>query len=663
MALTYNGIPLVYGRTNHHIMGPEKDPSGTDQTLTVIKLKTTAILYVNSLSPSILLPPGELGTDLNVGQLIARIRHLLTTPRRPLYYDFLSLPGTTTGLPPSAIINLPDGVDDANGPWPDPDACSVTYTTNDCLEITWACTVKLRDCGFGTVVDGPISLRWEDQISWDEKFAATYQRVGTCIISSRSAQSIDEIRRNVIAPRVAPGFRRVRSQYTMSRDNLRCDFQFTDRQIRYAPPYPAVEMEITQSESFPLLGGMRVGEVRVIMSGVQNANVRDLAVWALTIARSRMLAANPLMSSKGTVVNGNSAPVLQSRETTEGIEIAVTMPYKAPPKKVQTQQSAAGSSFWGGIGGLLIGGPLGAIVGAGVGAMGGGQASPTQQGADPAKHPPFPWLGYGTSPTSNENPIGYATWAEPTGQINAPADGVGLAPAIALFGALLNDPCSVALASTPYAGAQTAELRTTVNLFNTGAGGGQGAPESVFDAQLVASTSAFNASQYPQLIASAAESALYEFDDEPGTYDLWQCFNEYITDGGNVVIPQTDPAGVNLEVRHSSQMVTLRKRWAATRTGAPPRVPPTTEVANWVLTREYVGLREFKVAPDGVSIQYEVKGIYEYEALNPALVNLYAEIPPFLSSATLTSLKGWFDGIGELVGTPNGALPIQNPPT
>lgn len=667
MSLIYNGVPLVYGQTDHHIMGPEKDPSGTDQLLTVIKLRTRCLLYINSASPSGVpqLPPAIAGTDFNVGQLIARIRHLLTTPRRPLYYDFISLPGTTSGLPASAIINLPDGLDDGNGPWPDEDAISVTYTTADCLEITWGCTVKLRDCGFG-VTNGPISLRWEDSLTWDKYFAATYSRVGSMIISSRSALKVDDIRRDTIAPRVAPGFWRQKSSYTCSRDGLRCDFSFTDVQIRHAPPYPAVDMEIVQSETWPLPGGLRLGEVAVAMNGVQNANPRELMFWAMTVAYARVFAGNPLSSSKGQVVGGQSVPVVRCRETNTGIDVSVVVPYKCAVKKKQEKQASATGVFWGGIFGAAIGGPVGSIIGSGIGNLAGGLAAPTQEGRDPTNFPVLPWLGFGTSPATPTNPAGYATWANATGSINGPADGVGLAPAVSLYAAMLQDPCGAALASTPFANSSTAELRTTVNTFNTSLSG-SGGTTSVFDSQLSASLSGYNAAQYPNTSTASGDTSLYTFDDEPGVYDLWQCFTEYITDPGVIVIPTCNPTGLNIAIRHSSEMVTIRKRWAATRTGAQPALPPTNPAdANLILTGEYVGLLNMEVAPDGVSVKYEVKGVYEYQALDPSKVKKLAEIPPYLSTAELIGQRGWFDGVGELTGAPPGGSGggggILNPP-
>lgn len=631
-------------------MGPEKDPSGTDQLWTTVRIMARSLLYVNQLT-GIGIIPAELGTDQNVAQLLTRIRHLLTAPRRALYYDFLSLPGTTAGLPPSAIINLPDGTDDANGPWPDESAFSVVYTTYNCLEVTWACTVRIRDCGLG-VPDGPISLRWEDSLTFDNNFKATYRRVGTCIISRRSPVLMDEVRRNTIAPRVAPGFRRTSSNYTLSRDGLRCDFMFQDEQLRFAPPYPASKMEITQSETFPLVGGMRQGEVTVAMSGFQNANVRDLAFWAMTVCKSKVWASTPLQTPKGVVVGTKAPPIIRVRETEESVDVVVTIPYQSPPKQTTELQSGPGNGFWGGLIGFAIGGPTGLLLGSGIGGLSGGTASPTKEGRDPTTQPVFPWIGAGTSPPSAVNPLGFAPWANVTGSLVGPADGVGLAPAVSLFAALLQDPCGAELRSVPNASDPTVTLRTNVNIYNTPSGGGQGGDPPVYDAQLTASVSQFPASQYPSVPTGSGNTSLYSFDNEPGVYDFWQCADEYHEDPGVIVLPTCNPSGTNIAIRHSSQMLMLRRRWAASRTGAPPAIPPKDlNNVNLIYTGGYVAPSELRVAADGVSVQYEVCGVYEYYALDASLVNKLACIPPFLSEAALVAQSDWLTPTLELTGS------------
>jgi hypothetical protein len=107
-------------------------------------------------------------------------------------------------------------------------------------------------------------------------------------------------------------------------------------------------------------------------------------------------------------------------------------------------------------------------------------------------------------------------------------------------------------------------------------------------------------------------------------------------------------------------MITLNKRWTASRTGSKPQIPPRINPdANWVYVSGYDGLPDLKVAPDGVSIQYQVEGVYTYQALNPATVTRDAESAPFLNSTALTAQKGWFATVVDLSNTVLQSLPFS----
>jgi len=402
MALTYNGISFTYPRVEVHSMGSSLDPSNSDQTFTTIHLKAKGIINL-ALSPAI-------PADGDAGATLARIRHLLTTPRCPLYYDLTSPPGAAG---PNPVLNIPTGRDDANGPFPDPmGALDVTYTTPSTLEVAWGVTVRLRDCdGQGSAA--PLSLRWEDTIQFDNTWKATYRRTGTLIVSSLDPRAIDVYRRNNLAPAVPPGFARESASYTISRDGLRCDFVFVDGQIRYAPPYPCIDLDIVQQENSPNLGGMRKGEIHVRVRGVVNANPADMYYWAVAAGMTRLFASYPLGAATGKIPGST---VFRLNERKDAVEADFSISYKVPP----TAAVAA----------------LGRLAGLG----------------PRARVTPLPWLGFATTPASPFNlysgpgpAAGYAPFADPTSPLSpGPADGKMLAPAVSLFAALLRDPCGSA---------------------------------------------------------------------------------------------------------------------------------------------------------------------------------------------------------------------------
>lgn len=438
MALYYNGINFIDVNTTTHVMGPMKDPSGSDQLFTRIDIKARTLLNISYLPSTIL----DFGKD--AGGILARVRHYLTQPRCPMYYDLQSTTRAqafASGNDRSAIINIPDGRDDAGGPWPDPTAITVAYTTPNTLEIYWACTVQVKDCetdssnesSILTTSQNPISLRWEDSLSWDETWKATYTRSGTCIISSRQRRTMDWFRRNRLNMTVCAGFRRTNAKYLVSKDGLRCDFNFTDVQIRFAPPYPSVKMTINQSETAPTQGGMKKGAVAVEMTGIQNANVVDLSRWALLILKARVFASNPVMFQG--VVPGIMN--LETTETQDDVTVRATCSYKVNPGNQRNTGVISTAKKWGSyVGKSLVLGPVGAGLSALI-----KPPQKTQQNKTPVGESPWPWVGYGTSPTTLNNPIGWATWANPYASISGPDSGLGMAEAVSLFVAVLNDPC------------------------------------------------------------------------------------------------------------------------------------------------------------------------------------------------------------------------------
>ena len=128
----------------------------------------------------------------------------------------------------------------------------------------------------------------------------------------------------------------------------------------------------------------------------------------------------------------------------------------------------------------------------------------------------------------------------------------------------------------------------------------------------------------------------------PGAYDYWQCLNEYVTDPGNIVLPVCDPNGVNIIVNTTSDRRTLRRRWAACRDGATPTVPPVdVGDPNWVPTQQYDGVVDGRILPDGVTVRYEIKGIYEYQALDVSKTDRQCEFGPYTDRDTLKTLVGW----------------------
>lgn len=170
-------------------------------------------------------------------------------------------------------------------------------------------------------------------------------------------------------------------------------------------------------------------------------------------------------------------------------------------------------------------------------------------------------------------------------------------------------------------------------------------------AALQIAASGLLASQYPATEVSTDNKGLTTWDGEPAAYDHWQCLNEYIDEPGVAVLPSSKPESPNVKVVYGSRSITLIRRWAAKRTGAPPRFPPPIVMStvdptqvdnNWV----YIGgdgpqVRELGIASNGVSIIYEASGTYVFQAIDADKVEYLASVPPSLSAPTMVAVSKW----------------------
>lgn len=647
--LRYNNLELSYALTISHEMGPVTDDSHTDQTLTSIRIACSSII-----TPGLL--PAIAG-ESDPAAILTRIRHLLTQPRAPIYYALDTN---------QAVVNLPGGRDDANGPWPDERAITVQYTTPDTILVTFSVEVRIKDCGTQNP-SAPLSIRWEDSFSMDERFRARWDRRGTAILSSRSTFTADYMRRNWIAPVVAPGFARTGASYTLSRDGLRVDFQFVDEQIRWAPPYPATNMTIVQSESTTESGqGMRFGSVVVDLEGSIGADPTDLLRIAARVAVARIAAAKPQLILNGTVFGKTE---VKTQEDRDSVRLTLARSYRIVPTTAASSANTEGIN-WGRLSVLTTAaGGAGAAfaLGSEVGERAFGTKreleNTTQQGQPAASTPiNFDWIGYGTSagtpatrrayPAGPNKPAGFADWAQPSGQINTFPDGdTPLAQAVGLWAAALRDPCGTALANTPSASfgttTQAPTIKTTVSLTNSSAAGNTGQPY-ITTAAITAAYTNLASSEYPTTIGDNDVPTQYTAELAPGHYTTWQCLNEYSYDTGNVVVPVCSPTGTNVAIQHSSRLPILRKRWVAEREGSPPLLPAIDVGDNWVLIDEERGLRENRKAEDGQTWVYRCEGVYVYAALDPSTTRTveFADSAPFIVPKGMTSpIRGWTNNL------------------
>lgn len=575
------------------------DPSNTDQLYTVMKLSVQAVL-----NPALL--PSGIGES--PAATVARIRHYLTAPRRPLLFSV----GDT-------IINLPGGIDDANGPFPDDGAFAVTMFSPTSFLVSWSCTVRLVDCDTGGSVPAYLSNRWTETNTYDENWYATNKLNGLLIVSSRGFNSPDDLR-GLVTPGVAAGFRRISADYKLSEDGLHYNYSFVDRQLSKVPPFPATKMAGRQVESTTVNGGKRHGEINLTLTGPPNIPPRDLMNAGIRIAMNRVWASGPLTTGKQLVIDGSITENLDDTANDVSINLRWMMaPIVGRELGAKPANPSALAGFGAGAGGGVVGsGGVGGGIGAGL--LGGGAAwvtSPGPGAAGPAQN--------ATPTQQNKNPAGMATYA---GWLGSPIAGsnptVGIAPPlrgltdnVKMVAAALRDPCGSSFTltgSTPGFGDNS--------LVGTSDDGGN-VSLSTFD---------------PQFPPDDTQ-ALYSTDDTPGVYDIYQITSHYRLHTGKALLPPpTDDSLCAFPQVHGAYM-TCKVEWAATRRGAPPTIPGVNFGAqgdNAILLDSDYSPDGLDLAGDGVSVVYKAAGWLLFGFKDWKQISTAAPIPPFLDFGALS---------------------------
>lgn len=694
--VSYNGVTLPYALTKVHQTGPVMDPSRSDEMCIKIRLEAEGLVTYDSALP--LVPAGSIGGGTPTAETVLKyIRHRLCQPRQELIYDTEIGPASATSR--NTLINIVGGRDHAGGPFPDDAAIDVQLTTEGCFWIKFAVETYIRECNqlFTGVesVSEPLSIRWEESIEFTETFQCVLTRTGTAVISSLSTISIDTVRRSWVTPAIPYGFGRKTARYMMSRDGLRCDFQFVDEQLQFAPPAPATHMQIVQSEETAPTGvGLRTGTISCNVVGALGADPKALQQIAAQVVNFRLGRSAPARSTTGLILG---ATKFATTETRDGVSVVLVRTYKTGVRNdTPTPRGVRGwvaGGLAGGAAGAAIAGPAGAAIGGVLGAAAGAlwdvpPASAAPAGVVPSLPNNFEWVGAGTTVRD-----GYQPWASPanrtpSGIVGTSPSGLGWARAVGFFAAVLRDPCGDTMLTTPLAGPSrppagdgyagvaaavpsgspvfstlvsvpaTAGSPTAALGFLSPGGattgvttavGSPGLPSLQEDATAAPTTQAlvtavlgsFSSTEVPA--DTTIVNPLTAADLAPGLYSLWQCYNEFDTDQGNVVVPTCNPSAPLVQIKHSTNVLTFRKKWTACKMGSPPALPAEDQGRNLVLVRKFVGLPNVVITANGTVTEYRIDGVYEYVALDPEVVKTFADSPPFLAPTWADKVYDWAD--------------------
>lgn len=398
--------------------------------------------------------------------------------------------------------------------------------------------------------------------------------------------------RPLATPPLIADYQRIKSSYNLSMDGTILDFSFDDVERDRLPPFPATKA----SGQFTVqvkLGARRFGTVSVHLEGPKGVSRLDLMVRALQMCYSKMW---PEMTGQSRL---NPIGMTVKEDMFEPI-VDVTMTAELTPILGSSSSGALTSA-------------TSAAVRAGI-ALG---AGPT---------PPGPVA----MPTVGLPPAG-------VGQGRP-----GIAPPTrkrlqALLAAAFRDPCACE------------GYESTMSTGNRGVS---------FDRQMRAVPTGAN--PFSLTIGANLPEATTSLRTDAAPYDIYMIKSKVVSNPGVVQMPGTGmgpSGGVAQMARVSGGSTQMLTTWVAGRTGAPPVLPaPETTNTNLVLVDGGVTNSDTQPNADGSALVYLCSGFFIYAVLNPALVELTSQNPPYSSTAVLTGSKkgdGFWASIANASGVTN----------
>ena len=573
-AIYYGGINLGYIKTTRFEDRAEVSKDKPDLVYRVTTIQVQSLLATEII-------PANVGESLR--DLVNRVRHELERPRRPFRYILDD--GTV-------LIDLINGVDDANGPIPF--GVSVTLFAEKSLVITWGVEVRLADCQGR--LNPILSNRWSETATIDDEHLTTLRRSGHLIVAGRKGINPDNYR-SLVTPRIAPKMVRKSSTYTLHENGLELRYDFVDEEKYVLPPYPAVKASGRMTEmTVGMIGPKRTGQVNCELTGPPGVDKKILFQRAMEVCMSRALQTAVFRDVNGSIIAGGGI-----EEDLFSNKVNVILRWNIRPSE-QRQLGGVRPSI---ISGGTIPGLWGAI-----------QAG-TQEGN---LVPAFP-------PKANANNVNVSSMGTKAGWIGAPIPGTGdefgVAPPtrgdlewLELLAPAFHDPCLTNYVNDPPP-RYTPPTKTI---------------EIATEPVATVKVGTFSNNDIPLPGSAFAR----ETDD--AVYNYWKCTSSYINDSGLNVTTMMKQGVRGRAYRLRGESLSLVVEFEASRTGRPPWVPtpqappvPTTSGPGWVFIGGTTSPENVEVAGDGVTLVHTISGRYEYKACDPCLAKVVAPIPPWLS--------------------------------
>lgn len=335
--LIYNDLTLDYIHTHSIAQEPQySDDLGRNQYLyTKIGIRVRAV--VNTA----LVPGTQAGVDnTSAANTMADVRHRLLQPRKRLqFFVGNNLLVDSAADNPGPTFDL-----DARG-GPIPRHCTVTRiagTQN--LFVDFAIDTYLVECAG---VDKPdyISHRFRETVSIDENFFTSRTITGRLTVRADVQSDGPDGLRDLIAPKIPLGFKRVVSEWILEESGLSALYRFVDREVYLQPPAPAAKADGDYIESSAGPGTLRHAECRVRLEGGNKVDGIDdsgdkgvLLDRALALALSKVLGAEAAFAGAGAPHGGVLLKSAAVREALWDNKVEVVIKAAMPGATQRTRQ-------------------------------------------------------------------------------------------------------------------------------------------------------------------------------------------------------------------------------------------------------------------------------------------------------------------------------------
>lgn len=277
----------------------EYDPSGTDLVRQKLKLTFEGTVHAQGASLAGYAAAVTTYTTVNPKNVdllpsptkISILRGLMLTPRKDItVYMNGTLALYAAALPgPDAAQVQAEWVDIDNGP--KPRGCNVTRIVGDnTFRMVFSVELNLIRCTDSSPISGTgaypvVNNRWSISESMDRDFF-TKRTIRGRLRTSTSLWPAHSYR-GFCFPALEAGFARESIEYEVADNGLDVTYQVTDTQVHTAAPWPATQIEATNTEE-TLDGVNFISSMAVRLKGAPSSPKPALIAQAVNIADSRL---------------------------------------------------------------------------------------------------------------------------------------------------------------------------------------------------------------------------------------------------------------------------------------------------------------------------------------------------------------------------------------